>query len=97
MCRAEPIRAHAELLLICGSIHGGGLGVAQRRLELPTGGARTAGHAEEAIAIRYFNADSMQWIDFEYLRGEVCATAADPDVCTFTFEWCDGEPPPPCE
>jgi hypothetical protein len=39
----------------------------------------------------------MQWIDFEYLRGEVCATAADPDVCTFTFEWCDGEPPPPCE
>jgi hypothetical protein len=55
------------------------------------------GDSCDAIAIRYFNTDAMQWFETEYLRGEVCATAPDPDVCTFTFEWCDGMPPVPCE
>jgi hypothetical protein len=51
----------------------------------------------DAIAIHYFHTDAMQWFEAEYYRGEVCATAADPDSCTFTFEWCNGEPPAPCE
>lgn len=55
------------------------------------------GDSCDTIAIRYFNMDVMQWFEAEYRRGEVCATAADPDICNFTFEWCDGEPPPPCE
>lgn len=55
------------------------------------------GDSCDAIAIRYFNTDTMQWVEVEYLRGEVCAAAADPDVCTFTFEWCDSAPPPSCE
>jgi hypothetical protein len=55
------------------------------------------GETCDALAIRYFSTDAMRWFETEYRRGEVCATAPDPDVCTFTFEWCEGAPPAACE
>jgi len=51
----------------------------------------------DAIVIRYHHVDPMIWAVSEQHRGNVCARAPGPDGCTFTFEWCDGVPPPPCE
>ena len=55
------------------------------------------GDSCDTIIVRWFHVEAMEWLSDEFQRGDVCATAADPDVCTFTFEWCDGEPPSPCE
>ena len=55
------------------------------------------GDACDAIVVRYHDIEAMQWVEGEYLRGNVCARATGPDGCTFTFEWCDGTPPPACE
>jgi MYXO-CTERM domain-containing protein len=55
------------------------------------------GDSCDTINIRYFHVETMSWVPWELQRGNVCAESADPDRCTFTFEWCDGEPPPPCE
>ncbi|MCX4246625.1 hypothetical protein [Paraliomyxa miuraensis] len=55
------------------------------------------GDSCDALAIRSFHVEAMTWIEGEYHRGNVCARATAPDGCTFTFEWCDGTSPPPCE
>jgi hypothetical protein len=51
----------------------------------------------DTIVIRYFNVETMNWGVSERHRGNVCTKVTGPDGCTFTFEWCDGAPPPPCE
>ncbi|MCX4241230.1 hypothetical protein [Paraliomyxa miuraensis] len=51
----------------------------------------------DTVVVRYFTIEAMNWGVGEYQRGNVCARATAPDGCTFTFEWCDGTPPPPCE
>jgi MYXO-CTERM domain-containing protein len=55
------------------------------------------GSSCDTIGIRYFRVDPAQWGASEYQRGNVCARTTTPDACTFTFEWCDGHPPAPCE
>lgn len=55
------------------------------------------GDSCDAIVIRYHHVDPIMWAVSEQQRGNVCAKATGPDGCTFTFEWCDGVPPPPCE
>jgi MYXO-CTERM domain-containing protein len=57
-----------------------------------------AGESCDAIVSRAFRVETMTWSEGDHLRGNVCATTAPGvDSCTFTFEWCDGAPPPPCE
>ncbi len=55
------------------------------------------GDSCNTIIIRYFHVDTMSWVPNALQRGDVCARATGPDDCTFTFEWCDGTPPIPCE
>ncbi|MCX4241375.1 hypothetical protein OEB96_12170 [Paraliomyxa miuraensis] len=55
------------------------------------------GESCDTIAIRYFDVEGMIWGESHYHRGDVCTQVTGPDGCTFTFEWCDGTPPPPCE
>ena len=55
------------------------------------------GDSCDTIVVRYFEVETMRWIPSELQRGNVCAKATGPDGCTFTFEWCDGMPPAPCE
>jgi hypothetical protein len=56
------------------------------------------GNSCDTIIIRYFHVETMSWAPGEYHRGNVCATTAPgADSCAFTFEWCDGAPPPACE
>ena len=55
------------------------------------------GDSCDTIIVRWFHVETMAWLADEFQRGNVCARATDPDACTFIFEWCDGEPPSPCE
>jgi len=49
------------------------------------------------IVIRSLHVDPVRWVVSEYQRGNVCARPTGAEGCAFTFEWCDGEPPAPCE
>ncbi|MCX4246627.1 hypothetical protein [Paraliomyxa miuraensis] len=51
----------------------------------------------DALVVRSFHIETMTWVPNEFHRGDVCTKVTGPDGCTFTFEWCDGTPPPPCE
>jgi hypothetical protein len=51
----------------------------------------------DTIRIRFFHTEAMAWGVDELQRGDVCARPTGPDGCTFTFEWCEGTPPPACE
>jgi hypothetical protein len=56
------------------------------------------GESCNTIIIRTFHVEAMSWAVSEFQRGDVCArTTAVPDDCIFTFEWCNGVPPPSCE
>ncbi|MCX4246628.1 hypothetical protein [Paraliomyxa miuraensis] len=55
------------------------------------------GESCDTVLIRFFHIEAMSWGVDEYHRGDVCTNVTAPDGCTFTFEWCDGTPPPPCE
>ncbi|MCX4241229.1 hypothetical protein [Paraliomyxa miuraensis] len=51
----------------------------------------------DAIIVSYLPTETMTWVPYEYHRGNVCARTTVPDGCAFTYEWCDGTPPLPCE
>jgi hypothetical protein len=55
------------------------------------------GDSCESIVIRSFYVEAMVWAVGEVPRGDACARPTGPDGCTFTFEWCEGTPPPACE
>jgi hypothetical protein len=62
-----------------------------------TGVVIEAGDSCNTIVVRYQAVDPTMSGSSELQRGSVCARATAADGCTFTFEWCDGEPPAPCE
>jgi hypothetical protein len=55
------------------------------------------GDSCDTIVVSYFHVEAMIWAPSEYHRGNVCARTTVPDGCAFTYEWCDGTPPPACE